>query len=1099
MSTLYLTPAAVNYLAQTILVGAITLYFLYLVWRTRHAPVLRRQTALLAGFLGTLGSFTAMMGLEAATLGAARLHAVNLQIPPLAVALLLLVLFAYHFPTATPRWRWEMRLIVALIGLYILWEFSITGDRFRHFMRGTVYYRPALANYPLIAGFAWAVIMLLRQAIRTADNLQRSWLRRLWHPGNQPARAARAFAIIFVTPVFLLLIETFAGFYVIPANVNTIIISVGVIGAISAFALVYLNYLPEHSTFIIKLVGGALVTILAILGNLGFLLMPTYTAAYAHREALPDHTTWRFTPTGAGYSFAVVPFSFASTLGENLALVDPEHELLALALGAPSMKATHGTLSLPFAFPFYGTTWRTIYVSDDPIVGLGNPLEPRDIRYHYGATPAIFPLMVDTAPSIPPAEAGVYAYTAEDQVTITWFKVPEFHHPPRRYTVQVVLHRDGTIDFTYNGIPPAPLYNTEDETRTVWFSGLTPGILTAPPRYIDWATAPTGGTTEPRALIIDYYRAFRQYLHQFLVPLVYALIGGSLLIFGGFPLFFRYTLITPLNALLAGIRRANAGDLTEHVPVQYHDEIGFLTASFNTMVETVRTTRAGLEQRVMARTADLAHAKDTAEEAQHAAEAANRAKSVFLANMSHELRTPLNAILGFSQLLAQDTNLTAEQRENLATIGRSGEHLLALINDVLEFSKIEAGRIELQPVNFDLYYLLRGLEEMFHLRAAQQGLLLIVERAPDIPHYIRADQNKLRQVLINLLGNAVKFTKKGSITLRVGSSQQTVDGSQQPETSPPSTVYRLLFTVEDTGVGIAPDELAQLFVSFVQTTSGRRAQEGTGLGLAISREFARLMGGELSASSVVGQGSTFQFTIPVEVVDAADLPPAALRRVIGLAPNQPQYRLLVAEDVHASRRLLVRMLQAVGFAVRAARNGAEAVHIWEEWQPHLIWMDIRMPVMDGLEATRRIKAAPGGRDTVIIATTASAFAEQRAEFLAQGCDDFLSKPFTRAALFGLLHQHLGVEFVYAETAGVAQAGSGEDTPDPAALRAQIARLPTELLTELERATIICNVEQISQLIAQIAEHDAPLADTLNHWADNFEYSRILALLRDNTA
>src|SRR3954447_22319405 len=420
---------------------------------------------------------------------------------------------------------------------------------------------------------------------------------------------------------------------------------------------------------------------------------------------------------------------------------------------------------------------------------------------------------------------------------------------------------------------------------------------------------------------------------------------------------------------------------------------------------------------------------------------ANRAKSVFLANMSHEIRTPMNAILGFSQLMLRDQDLTPRQCQYLGTINRSGEHLLALINDILEMSKIEAGRTTLNPSTFDLPALLQDLEMMFRVRTDEKKLSFTVEEIGDVPRYIVTDINKLRQVFINVIGNAVKFTEQGGVGLRVLVDREGATGPL------------LRVEVEDTGPGISPDDQGKLFRHFEQTKTGQQAGTGTGLGLAISREFVRLMGGTITVSSQVDKGSVFVIHLPLRegearAVQAKDAP----RHVLRLQPGQAACRVLIADDIQDNRQLLEQLLAPVGFEIRLATNGAEAIREFEQWQPHMVLMDFRMPVMDGHEAIRRIRAMVGGEVPKIIAVTASAMDDNRQELMEIGADDFIGKPFREAGLFHKIHAHVGVEYEYADDSTAAPA------PDAAELALEsLAGLPAQLIDPMREAVVTADL------------------------------------------
>jgi CheY-like chemotaxis protein/nitrogen-specific signal transduction histidine kinase len=477
--------------------------------------------------------------------------------------------------------------------------------------------------------------------------------------------------------------------------------------------------------------------------------------------------------------------------------------------------------------------------------------------------------------------------------------------------------------------------------------------------------------------------------------------------------------------------------------------------------------------------------------AERSATAANRAKSVFLANMSHELRTPLNAILGYGQLLGQDSDLSGKYRKNIGTINRSATHLLRMIDEILEISKIESGRIMLNKKGFNLPSLVNTTLAMVRMRADQKGLDLAATVAADVPDLIFADEDKLHQILSNLLGNSIKYTEKGRIELKVN---VTGDGDRHPD--------RLILQVTDTGLGIAPENIEKIFEPFFQQSDHTRSTDGTGLGLALVKQYVTAMEGSISVNSILGQGTTFQIDLPYESAQVAEIEERVPDHqvVIGLAADQPRYKILIVEDNPDSRSLLEQMLAQVGFTTKTAINGQEAVDIHAAWDPDLIWMDIRMPVMNGLEATRRIRERETGVDgsdgpekTIIIALTASVFEDATEEIMTSGFDDFMRKPFTVAELFECMARHLNIQYIYrisrdTDTLAKTAEGAVELTAN------DLQGLSTEWLENMRQAVLRGRLRQMLALIEEIRQSHSRLADTLTNLVKNFRIEEILALL-----
>lgn len=579
------------------------------------------------------------------------------------------------------------------------------------------------------------------------------------------------------------------------------------------------------------------------------------------------------------------------------------------------------------------------------------------------------------------------------------------------------------------------------------------------------------------------------------------------------------SILSPLAALTKGTRHIReTKDLNYRLQVRSRDEIHDLAEAFNQMMETLqsaesrlkdsraalRRERDLLEDRVKMRTVELEEANtsllkeiEVRKKAEEAAEEASRAKSLFLANMSHEIRTPLNAILGFTQLLLRDPQMRPEQRRSVDTVYRSGEHLLLLLNSILEMSKIEAGRMSLQEENFDLHAMLDDLESMFLVLTKNKGISLEFAVDREAPRWIVADEQKMHQVLNNLLGNAVKFTDQGGVVLRVGARPcGDAAGSRQGRDGDPGRI--LAFEVEDTGPGIPADAQKNVFSHFEQLDPGKRKKGGAGLGLAIAKAYVEFMGGDIAIQSQPGRGSVFRFTVPVAPgTPGQDRPGGRLHRVSRLRPGQGERRVLVVDDNETNREILVRLLEDAGFAVREAGDGKEACRVYGQWRPHMVLLDMIMPEMDGFAVLGHIRDTDGPGAPPVIAVTASVLMEEKERVLACGAAAFLKKPFKVEELFDLMRKHLGVEFLdeHSPEKDDDAVPACDEEPDPGG----ISRLPAHSVAALRDAALSLDVERLREHIGGLGPEHAAMAKGLLRLVEAYQFEKLQELLREGNA
>ena len=893
MSSIYLTPASISYLTQFILSLAITVF---LAHRLQNRTT---QLVLLTCFFVGATIFIGLMFLDAALSPFPRLFAVYAENTVLALALVFLLQFAYHFPRFYAHHKWEAHASLIVSLAYLLWEAQFMVYRYVSLLqRETVCYRPLVSAYANAFVLLWVPIVFLRQCI-AADPRPVNGLVKLCKPQGKEARGARRFVFIFGILFVLGVIDVLRIFY-LPTMFYNAALSIGILAALWLFATNYVNFIPGGVSVLARLSILTLTLFLALLGSVGWMVAPPYINTY--RPDLTDHQTLRFAPNASGgYDVACVDFSFETGLGDRLQV-------------QPTGEARNHKIN--FAFPFYGQSYTEIYVASSGVIGIGNPFWQPNMQARGANLPAIFPLMIELNPN---AGGGLYARQELDRLIITWDHLPALYRPEAIFTFQAVLYQDGVFDITYNGLP-LPFRFDPDETPSAnpWVRGVTPGRGECLHTRLDDLSGPP---QKDQAIVQNYQLDFRRYLHEFILPLGWVVIGGSLLLLLGIPILLNFSIVKPLGALSAGVRQMEAGDLNVQVPIHNQDEIGFLTNAFNKMASRLRGLVTDLEERVAERTSELDAANtqlraEIAEREQAQATLIEQQRTLATfeerERMGRELHDGLGQVLGYVNVQAQATQTllaegkTQAAQTNLGDLARAAQEAYAGIRSHI------LGLRTAGPSGPDFSTTVRDYVHQF---GQQYGIATSLSLPDEMPVSLFAPG--VEEQVLRIVQEALTNVRKHAHAARA-EVVFSLAGDQ----------VQILIT--DDGVGFAPD-----------------LSDGAHFGLDIMRERAEQTGGRLEIRSAPGQGTRVLATLPRFLPTGAEGEEAGIK---GL-------RLLLADDHPLFLGGLRNLLLARGLTVvGTARDGQEALEKARALRPDVVVMDVHMSGGGGLEATRAIKA-----------------------------------------------------------------------------------------------------------------------------------------------